>query len=417
MEIKTKKLDVLTSEVVAYLHKLPYSDSRISQYRSAWQRMAVFMKSNNLQHYSATVEESFINHLIGDRSYDALDRWEKDIIQCANVLTEFQETGSVKFKRIQKFRQLKGQVGETMTGYIAYRKSLRIARATIDEYRRYLHRFLHYLNENGIYSIDSLSQQYIMDFISQLGFYTPCTRHRMLSVIKGYFRYLYDHNHMEADYSHLIPKDNFNKQPKLPTVYSKEEVEALISAIDRSSPKGKRDYSMVLLAARLGLRASDICDIKFENLQWEQSLIVLMQRKTVKRIELPLLTEIGEAVIDYLKYGRPSSALPYVFLRLVSPYDRLNRTTLHSIVCFYLRRAGIKYEGKRRHGPHALRHSLAGILLQKKTPFPVISEVLGHKNTESTKLYLRIDLNSLYQCALEVPSISTLFYERGTESE
>ena len=82
------------------LQKLSYSDSRISQYRSAWQRVTVFiMESNSLQHYSSTVGEAFIYYLIDDRTYDNLDQWEKDIIQCANVLTEFQETGSVKFRR------------------------------------------------------------------------------------------------------------------------------------------------------------------------------------------------------------------------------------------------------------------------------------------------------------------------------
>lgn len=417
MGIKSKKFDELTTEVVAYLHKLSYSDSRISQYRSAWQRLAAFMKDKNLHQYSATVGESFIYYLIADRSYDELERWEKDIIQCANVLTEFQEIGSVKFRRIQKFRELKGPVGETMTDYFAYRKSLGIAQTTVDEYKLHLSRFLHYLNENKIIKIGSVNQKHIMEFINNLGFYTPHTRHRMLSILKGYFRYLYDNNQLEIDYSQLIPKDKFNKQPKLPTVYSMDEVESLISAIDRSNPKGKRDYAMILLAARLGLRASDICNIKFENLQWEQNLIVLTQNKTGNKIELPLMSEFGEAVIDYLKYGRPVSKLPYIFLRMVSPYDRLNRSTLHSIVCFYLRRAGISYDGERKHGPHALRHSLAGILLEKKTPIPVISEVLGHKNTESTKLYLRIDIESLRQCALEVPPLSTIFYERGFGNE
>lgn len=169
---------------------------------------------------------------------------------------------------------------------------------------------------------------------------------------------------------------------------------------------------MVLITALLGLRASDVCNLTFENIQWEKNLIVLNQQKTQVRIELPLLSEVGEAIIDYLKYGRPSSELPYIFLHVTSPYDRLNRSTLHSIVCFYLRRADIHYEKQRKHGPHALRHSLAGVLLEKKTPLPVISEVLGHKNTESTRLYLRIDMNSLRQCALEVPPVSHSFYER-----
>src|SRR5665648_471246 len=82
MEENQKTFEFLTSKVISYLQKLSYSDSRISQYRSAWQRVAVFMKENDLQYYTATVGEAFIYHLIRDRIYDDLDRWEKDIIQC-----------------------------------------------------------------------------------------------------------------------------------------------------------------------------------------------------------------------------------------------------------------------------------------------------------------------------------------------
>lgn len=417
METSIKKLEVLTSEAHSYLNKLSYSDTRLSQYRSAWNKIHEFMKDKELEHYSAGVGESFINYLIGERSYDNLSRWEKDIIQCANALTEFQETGSMKFRRITKFRDLIGPVGFTMADYVAYRKSFGISQGTINEYRLHLQRFLHYLNEKKLPSVEAINQQVMIDFINHLGFYTPYTRHRMLSIMKGYFRYLYDQNHSKLDYSQLIPKDKFVRQPKLPTTYSKDEIEAMLSSIDRSSPKGKRDYAMVLLATRLGLRATDICNIKFENLNWEQSIIFLSQQKTKRSIELPLLKEIGDAIIDYLKYGRAVSSLPYVFLHVLSPYDRLNRSTLHSIVSLYLRRAGIKCDGKRKQGPHALRHSLAGILLEKKTPVPVISEVLGHKNIESTKLYLRIDINTLRQCALEVQPITTLFYDKGNRNE
>ena len=413
MEHKLKELQTLTMETAAYLRKLAYSESRISQYRPAWQRLAVYMERNNLHHYSATVAEAFICQHLGNRSYKDLDRWDKAIIQCVNTLTEFQETGSVKFRRNKIYQELQGPIGKIMTDYILFRKSLGIAQRTLDEHRLQLYRFLHYLNETGVSSIVLINHNYILDFVNQLGFYTLGTRHRILSVMKGFFRYLYDYSHTETDYSHLIPKVNYKKQTKLPSVYSQKEIELLISAIERSSPKGKRDYAMVLLAARLGLRASDICNLKFKNLLWEQNLITISQQKTGERLTLPLLTEVGEAIVDYLKYGRPSSELDYVFLHVISPYDRLNPATLHSIVCLYLRRAGIKYEDERRHGPHALRHSLAGILMEKKTPLPVISEVLGHKTTESTKFYLRIDFTSLRQCALEVPPLSTNFYERG----
>ncbi len=414
MKEKQLTLEMLTDGVINYLQKLAYSNSRISQYRSAWQRVAAYMRDRGLQHYTASVGEAFIYHLIGNRTYDNLDRWEKAIIQCANVLTEFLETGTVKFRRNQKFRELHGPVGKTMLSYIDYKKSYGISRQTLEGYKHDLQHFLNYLNDHEITELNSINQLFLLNYANQMGFFTPYTRHRNLSNVKGYLRYIYDQGLTETDCSRFLPKDKYVRQPKLPSTYSKDEVKALLAAIDRSSPKGKRDYAMVLITARLGLRASDVCDLTFESIQWEKNLIVLNQQKTQSRIELPLLSEIGEAIIDYLKYGRPSSQLPFIFLHVTFPYDRLNRSTLHSIVCLYLRRANIHYENERKHGPHALRHSLAGVLLEKKTPLPVISEVLGHKNTESTRFYLRIDMNSLRQCALEVPPVSPSFYEGGS---
>lgn len=413
MEPQPKPLDALASEVIQYLQKLAYSESRISQYRSAWQRLAAFMKENDRTDYSATVGEAFIYHLMGDRPFDALDRWEKDIIQCANVLTEFLETGTVKFRRSQKFRDLPGAVGQRMQEYIAYKKSYGIARDTVVGYQSSLQQFLGYLEDQGISAVRAITALTVIDFANQLGFCTAYVRHRHLSVVKGFLRYLYDQGLTEQDGSRLVPRDKYIRQPQLPSTYTRDEVAALIAAVDRSSPKGKRDYAMVLITARLGLRASDVCRLTFDQVRWEQSLIVLTQQKTGERIELPLLSDIGTALIDYLKFGRPVSELPYIFLHANHPYDRLNRSTLHSIVALYLRRAGIAYAQERRHGPHALRHSLAGVLLAKKTPVPVIAEVLGHRSTESTRFYLRIDADSLRQCALDVPPVAPAFYARG----
>ena len=149
MEEKQKTFGILTSEVVSYLQKLSYSDSSISQYRSAWQRVAEFMKDNGLQYYTATAGDAFIYHLIGERTYDDLDRWEKEIIQCTNVLTEFWETGSVKFRRSRKIRKLHGPVGQTMLAYIAYKKSYGISRDTEEDYKYHFEYFL----KGGIYLV------------------------------------------------------------------------------------------------------------------------------------------------------------------------------------------------------------------------------------------------------------------------
>ncbi|MFO7882045.1 MAG: site-specific integrase, partial [Kosmotogaceae bacterium] len=191
----------------------------------------------------------------------------------------------------------------------------------------------------------------------------------------------------------------------------KEEIEQFISSIDRGNPKGKRDYAMFLLALKLGLRSSDIANLKFENISWQTNEFIFEQRKTGKSITLPILPEVGNAIIDYLKYGRPLSNENYCFLQIVSPHNKIAPTDIANSVRFYLNRANIDLRN-RKHGPHALRHSFASGLLEQSTPLPVISEALGHSNTMSTMFYLRIDTSSLKQCALEVPSIPFSFYRQ-----
>ncbi len=185
----------------------------------------------------------------------------------------------------------------------------------------------------------------------------------------------------------------------------------MIASVERSSFMGRRDYAILLLAARLGLRNSDIANIKFENLFWEKNMIRLFQYKTDKEIELPLLSEVGNAIIDYLKYSRQYSEEPYVFLTSRSPVKPLTIMGITNIVGRAFAKSGINIKN-RRHGPHALRHSLAQRLLEQQTMLPVISEVLGHENIESTRFYLRVDINSMRQCALDVPPVSPSFYNQ-----
>lgn len=189
----------------------------------------------------------------------------------------------------------------------------------------------------------------------------------MLSSLRNFLKYLQDNIHIVIDLSYLVPKSNYKKEAHLPTIHEKDEVERLIPAVDRGSPKGKRHLDMIHLAARLGLGSFDICGLEFENIHWETNTIPLIQHKTKKRIELSLLTEIGKTIIDYLKYCRPISELQYIFIYCGQPYNLIAKTTLHGIVSFYLRRAGIDNVSEKNHGHHTLRYSLAGFLLENNT--------------------------------------------------
>lgn len=403
-------LEELTSEVENYFTSLSYTGTRIRLYRNGWKLIEKFMLENEMEYYDATVGEAFIRNTLGNKSYSVRSRWEKDIIRCTNVLTEYKTAGVIRFRSILKSYNFDGIIGKSIVCFLDYRKSQGLSMDTLSSNKIYLHRFLSYLTSNNVLCYSDLDKKHILGFINSLGFSSKATIHCTLSSLRGFLRFLSDNGYMDSDLSYFIPKSSYKQEAHLPTTYTKEEVGNLLDSVDRSSPKGKRDIAMILLAARLGLRASDICGLKFENIQWETNTLRLIQKKTKVKIELPLLVEVGNAIIDYLKYGRPVSDLPYIFIRAGQPYDKLQEPTLHSIVSFYLKRAGITNIDKKKHGPHALRHSLAGILLEKKTPLPIISEVLGHTNTESTKTYLRIDVESLRQCALDVLPLTSPHY-------
>jgi integrase len=185
----------------------------------------------------------------------------------------------------------------------------------------------------------------------------------------------------------------------------------VLKSINRGTSIGKRDYSIMILATYLGLRASDIALLKFENLNWECSKISIKQYKTGVDILLPLLPIVGNALLDYIQYGRPKSDERCVFLTAVSPYLPIKPNGISVLASRKFRSSNVILQN-RKHGSHALRHSLVNEMLKNRETLPVITEVLGHNSMQSTRHYIRIDLTSLRQCALDVPAVDPLFYSQ-----
>jgi len=181
--------------------------------------------------------------------------------------------------------------------------------------------------------------------------------------------------------------------------WTTDEVQQLLSAIDRTGGVGKRDYAMILLAVILGMRVGDINALMFENLDWNRKLITYVQQKTSKTNTLPLLPEIGEAIIDYLKNGRLESDSKNVFIRHIPPYSGLGSSSALSCnIKRYMRMADLKV--KDRKAAHSLRHTLASSLLSSGTPLMTISNILGHYNPRATVGYTKVDVPSLRKCSL-----------------
>ena len=185
------------------------------------------------------------------------------------------------------------------------------------------------------------------------------------------------------------------KQTRIPSVWTTDELKKLIAAIDRGSPKGKRDYAIILLACCLGMRCTDIKHLKMENFKWEEKKLIFIQSKTRTSIVLPLTSEVGWAVIDYLKYGRPKIESPYIFVKHMAPFGPFAEDDhLTQLIKSYMELAHLPTLKKRR-GMHSLRHTMASMLLEKDTPLTVISDILGHMDTDSTAVYLKVDIKNL----------------------
>lgn len=223
-----------------------------------------------------------------------------------------------------------------------------------------------------------------------------------LYVFRNYFSFLYDRGYMEYDITPQLPKVRVPRNASIPYVWSKEDIQKLLGAIDRSDPKGKRDYAILLIAIRLGLRIGDIRGLKQSSIDWNRNLINLTMSKTGQNIELPLLRDVGWAIIDYLQNGRPVTNSECLFVRHKAPFNAFGgRNAFNKELHRYIMKSGLNLPDDRYHGMHSLRSTLAGNMLDVKSPLPIISETLGHQSVNTTSIYLKIDIDGLRKCALD----------------
>ena len=402
--------DEITSKAYNYLkEELCYKYVTIRHYRSRWLPVREYMEKQKLTSISTAVCERFLLDLYQGRIRADLSEQEKLIEKSVLVLSEFMETGSIQPKR--KVRYLDGPIGMLMKDFLAYKKSRRLKTITLDKIESHMSSFNFWLSANGIFSIDNISHAHIISFIKSLPTHKKALIHDTLMDLRGLFTFLYNTERISTNMAAFIPKDNYQKQAKLPSYYTEAEIEKLLKSVDRGTNVGKRDYAILVLAAYLGLRVSDISQLRFRNLRWDQGKIVLKQYKTGEDMILPILPVVGNALIDYIQYGRPKSDEQQIFLFAISPFLPIRGQTIAGMINRRFIYAGFKSRN-RRHGGHALRHSLVKELLNNNQSLPVISQVLGHKSTTSTRHYIRIDTASLSQCALEVPLVDQQFYNQ-----
>ena len=394
------------------LHDREYHAHHASVLTSEWNAISGWFAEHEIQEFNRETAFSYCDEMIGSHIITGeMSGKQKKRLRAIRMLLSYQETGDFEFRTPSLEYIFHGDTGEIILRYLQHEKDRGRSEATIRCKWAALCQFNRYLTEAGL-GFDNLGVDEIEKYFALTCRECLSLRHNNANHLRQLFHYLYEFGITKKNHALFVLKDQYRNQCKVPTTYSEEEISRIIAAIDRSSPVGKRNYLVLLLAAEYGWRAGDIISFKFNQIDWKKNTISFEQNKTDVPVEFPLLASVGNAIIDYLKYGRPDSEAPEVIVAAKGCTRGLPLTspTIHSIVSRYMRAANITHWQEKKHGPHSLRHSLATNLLKKNISMPVISTVLGHQRTETTKIYLKVDIDSLGKCALPIPPLSSLLY-------
>jgi len=275
------KISLLIDAAHEHLKEQAFSTSTVERYSRRWAKIADYMSGLGVRNYNREVGQNYLEHLFGRFSYSQLNVKEKAVVRKVEYLTEFQEKNFVSKKRKKPETNLTGRIGKIIESFILGRQESGHSASTIISYRRYLQVFLTFMEGQRIDSPDSIKPPHIIAFVESLKSKSLTTQYCMFGAIKGFLKHLHTVYPDTNDLSVIIPKVNYIRQAKLPSVYSREEIQSLLTVIDRGNPKGKRDYAIMLIGARLGLRASDILGLNFTNILWDECKIVFDQKKTM----------------------------------------------------------------------------------------------------------------------------------------
>ena len=390
------------------LVRLGYKGKSLKNYRVFWNQIVRYFNSNDEMLFSEATSFRFLDdryNLSKRLEQGPLTRNEQYVRQMVRKLVHFRMSGQTGRRNRVPQRSIRSEdFAEVLGQYAQLCLDKGYAQSTRNNLRHHAIGFFMFLESNSVLSISEVSSETIVNYVNSLPVRNYHSVGLSLTCLRSLLQFLHTNGYHGQDLRDAVPHQQWRPGSSIPSTWNQEDVLALLEAIDRGNPCGKRDYAIILLVARLGLRAGDVRTLKLENLKWDTNRIEFVQSKTSKHVSLPLLKDLGWAIIDYLRNGRPESDCPYVFLRHTAPHGPVSEgNCFYHIVSRCMRVANMTASFRRKLGLHSLRHTLATRLLEMETPLSTISGILGHGSVESTSAYLKTTTEALRHCALGSP--------------
>jgi integrase/recombinase XerD len=399
--------------VLAALREAARSEETVRRYQPVLDRFADFLAGRGLDTASDQVCVDFIANQTGTRLGALLEPVRDRDVQAVRrpvVLMAGALAGrpvvideSVIPARDNcpaRFRRLRDD-------YVASCRARGNAGATVATKDQAASQFLSYLDVMGLDDLAALGVRDLSGFLLRQRGLRGKTIAGRRSVLADFLAFLSAAGRTPQNLASRLPPHRHLRHESEPHLWTAEEIRRVLAVIDRQSAAGKRDHAMILMTARLGLRVSDLRQLALGDLDWRAKALTIIQHKTGRPLSLPLLDDVGWAIIDYVRHGRPETACPKVFVKHRHPFGTFgSSSSVAGRLSHYAARAGIEFPPGQAHGMHSLRGALAVAMIGNGTPVPVVSAVLGHASSDTAQAYyLRFDTGRLRCCALDVEDV------------
>lgn len=357
------------------------------------------MHQNTITVFSSEVGDAFFKDYIA--SHEISVSYQKAINTVLGRLNDYSEGKKYHLQRRKPPVNLPENYAVLLENYLSFCEQSGNRKETIKGKRKFCGDFLFHLISLGCNNIGNI------DFSRICKACLMFDNKDAWAAIRMFLKYLYEERIVEYDYSTLVP--SYTRPFVIPTTYSEDEILRFENAIDQSSKTGIRDYAMLLLATRLGMRSGDIARLTFNEIDFDREFIHIIQEKTLQPLELPIFPEIKAAIINYIENARPKVKDEYhIFLRHNAPYQKITTSVIRFATTKYFRKAGINISDK-KHGLHTFRSSLASSMVNDQVPYDAVRKVLGHTDPNAIKYYAKIDIERLREYSIAVPAPSGVF--------
>lgn len=387
---------VIDGAIAALLSRDDYCEKWKTYIQIAWRQYAKFCESKGYTTYEPTHFEEFIDsHRDGDQQWrpGTLEKKSGNL----KMLDLYFRKGTWERGQMNPLRDLPAEFEDFLEKQDIHLQKLAYSECSRDTMRRSVAFIMRFFLDSGVQYLSEIDNDRVSAYLLSLNGHAKSTIRGELSRLRLFLTHLQIFGYIDDNLAARVPEYRLGQDHSLVKIWESSEISKVLETVDRSSPKGKRDYAMISIAVELGVRSRDICCLKLTDIDWEACSISFIQSKTRHPNVLPLSENLGNAIIDYLRV-RPQTDSDHLFVCLNPPYGKMK--SFSSSFQKYVARSGVKVSREAHHGLHSLRATVATKLLSVDVSPDIIFAFLGHTDRNTLQHYIRLDIENLRECAL-----------------